>query len=459
MNALAVKRAEHDGSKGHRLIAVGGDAKGLYLQITASGSKSWILRVVVTGKRREFGLGAYPEIGLADAQELAMTQRNELKRAVMAGRDPMAEREALREAVRAEKAAATAPKLITFREAVRAFCSKDAGQLDGLSNAKHQAQWESTLMVYAVGESDPRRRAPRNRTNRKGIGADGLADIPVAEITKHDIARVLEPIWNDIPETARRVRARIEAVIRWADGKEERDRANPAQWSDLKHHGAFATRRGHKQKALVRQKAHHPALQVKDAQAWFTDVHNRPSISARALEFAALTACRSQEVRGARWGEFEGLDGDAPIWTVPGERMKMGEPHRVPLSDAALAVLRTVPRHHGTDLVFVAPRGGALGDMALSKTMKDRHAVQVTLDGVGWIDKDNGRIATPHGLRATFRTWVQDETSFPRELAEAALAHVSGDEVERSYARGDALARRRELMNAWADFLSFRRIT
>ncbi|WP_339819281.1 integrase arm-type DNA-binding domain-containing protein [uncultured Paracoccus sp.] len=454
LTALNVKRAQHDGRAGHRMMAVGGDHKGLYLQVTARHSKSWILRIVVNGKRREIGLGAFPEIGLADAQELAITQRNEIKRAAKDGRDPVAERHAQKVAARAERIATNAPKLMTFADAVKAFCHRDAGQLDGLSNAKHRAQWESTLMVYAVGEIDAGRKSPRNRENPKGIGADGIGAIAVADLTKHDIARILEPIWHEIPETARRVRSRIEAVIRWADGKEGRDRANPAQWSDLKHHGNLTVRRGQKQKALAAQKSHHPALHFYDAPEWFADLKRRPSVSARALQFVVLTACRSQEVRGARWSELSDLDGRNPIWTVPGDRMKMGQPHRVPLSRQAVAMIKAMPRHLGSDFVFVAPRGGPLGDMALSKMMKDQSAARQAACGAGWIDKANGRVATPHGLRSTFRTWVQEDTEFPREVAESALAHLSGDAVERAYARGDALARRRDMMQAWADYLT-----
>ncbi|MCJ1900354.1 MULTISPECIES: site-specific integrase [Paracoccus] len=454
---LAALAVHPGGKKGHHVIAVGGvGAEGLSLQISPDGRKSWILRAVFPdGKRREMGLGTYPKpVGLTDARDAAIAA----KKLIREGRDPIAERQALRdatrEAARAEKAATEGPKMMTFREAVRAFCSKEAGQLESLTNTKHKAQWESTLMVYAAGETEPGRQAPRNRKHPEGIGANGIGDKLVADLTKHDIARVLEPIWGTKRETARRVRSRIEAVIRWTDGKEERDRANPAQWSDLKHLGAFTERKGTKQKKLEKRKAHHPALQVGHAQEWFADLRNRPSISARALEFLALTAVRSQEARGACWSEFKGLDGKKPVWTVPAERMKMGDDHRVPLSAQAVALLKALPRHQGTDLVFAAPRGGMLGDMALSKIMKDRHAAQVKAGRVGWLDEHNSKVATPHGLRATFRTWVQEQTTFPRELAEAALAHVSGDEVERAYARGDALARRRVLMQAWADYLN-----
>lgn len=454
LDALGVKRAKHDGRKGPVQISAGG-CKGLYLQISPSGAKSWILRVTLGGKRREIGLGACPAISLADARERGLATHNEIDRAGRAGRDWWAERQEAKVAKRAEVAATVeAAKLMTFREAVRAFCSAASGQLDELTNAKHKAQWESTLLVYAAGEKEPGRAAPRNRKNPEGIGKDGIGEKPVADLTKHDIARILEPIWKTKRETARRVRSRIEAVIRWADGKENRDRANPAQWSDLKHLGAFTVRRGMKQKAIAQQKKHHPALQVEHAQEWFADLRSRPSISARALEFVAFTACRSQEVRGARWSEIKGLNGPAPVWTVPAERMKMGQPHRVPLSAQAVALLRALPRHQGTELIFVAPRGGQLGDMALSKTMKDRHAAQVKAGRAGWLDKHNGKIATPHGLRATFRTWVQDRAAFPGELAEAALAHVAGNSVEQAYKRGDALDPRRPLMQAWADYLT-----
>ena len=230
-----------EGKTGNLVIAVGGDrCEGLSIQVASDGRKSWILRAVFPdGKRREMGLGTYPHpVGLADARDKA----REARKAISEGRDPIAERKAARDAARAVKAEADGPKLMTFREAVEKFCGPKSGELDGLSNKKHKAQWESTLLVYAVGETEPDRKKPRNRKHPEGIGDRGLGDMLVADITKHDVAGVLGKIWKTKHETARRVRARIEAVIRWADGEEKRDRANPAQWSDLKHLGALTIR-------------------------------------------------------------------------------------------------------------------------------------------------------------------------------------------------------------------------
>ncbi|WP_241648359.1 tyrosine-type recombinase/integrase [Paenirhodobacter populi] len=422
----AVKALRHPGDKdGHAVFAVGGDGcEGLSLQVSKAGGKSWILRATINGKRREIGLGTYPEpITLADARE----QARELKRQIAAGRDPIAERQAARQPP--ANAEPVKPRSMTFRTAVSKFLA--SGQLDLLQNRKHAAQWGSTLYAYAVPT---------------------LGVLTVEQIDKHSVADALAPIWWKIPETARRVRGRIETVIRFADGLEKRDRANPARWKDnLDDHGAL-TRPGEKRdKKRKASKKHHPALPVDDAPAWFTDLRGRDGVSVRALEFLALMAARSGEVRGALWSE---IDLKAAVWTVPGERMKMDEEHRVPLSPAAVALLEALPRMAGSELVFTAPRGGELSDMALSVLMRKMHAREVKAGRTGWLDARSKRIATPHGMRACFRTWVQDRTAFPREIAEAALAHKSGDDTENAYARGDYFERRRQMMGAWADYLT-----
>ncbi|WP_167553434.1 tyrosine-type recombinase/integrase [Paracoccus yeei] len=444
------KIAERGDKKGNLTVAVGGDGcEGLLLQIAPDGRTSWILRAVFpNGKRREMGLGKYPDpVGLSDAREAARSAR----KLIHHGIDPIDERTAKRDAKRETNATSTA-KGMTFAEAVDGFVR--TGQLEALKNAKHKAQWESTLMTYAVGVARENRKAPRGRLAPEGIGKNGIGDKLVADLTKHDIAAILEPIWTTIPETAKRLRGRIEAVIRWADGQENRDRDNPARWVDLKHNGRLF-RRGDKKTASIS----HPALAEKDAPAWFADLRTRPSISARALEFLALTAVRSIELRGAQWSEFEGLDGDEPIWTIPANRMKKGKMHKVPLSQQAVELLRVLPRHQGKNLVFVAPRGGMLSADALEKLMKERHAAQVAQGRAGWQDENTAKIATPHGLRATFRTWAQGgdrEMRWPWHVAEAVLAHKISGSTQLSYARSTYLNERRGLMQEWADYLTGR---
>lgn len=444
------KIAERGDKKGNLTIAVGGDGcEGLLLQIAPDGRTSWILRAVFpNGKRREMGLGKYPDpVGLSDAREAARAAR----KLIHQGIDPIDERTAKRDAKRDTTATSTA-KGMTFAEAVDGFVR--AGQLEELKNTKHKAQWETTLMTYAVGVAKENRKAPRGRLAPEGIGKNGIGDKLVADLTKHDIAAILEPIWTTIPETAKRLRGRIEAVIRWADGQENRDRDNPARWVDLKHNGRLH-RRGTKKLLVVS----HPALAAQDAPAWFADLRTRPSISARALEFLALTAVRSIELRGALWSEISPLDGDEPIWTIPGERMKKKKLHIVPLSQQAVELLRDLPRHQGNKLVFAAPRGGMLSAAALEKLLKERHAAQVAQGGRGWLDESTAKIATPHGLRATFRTWAQDgdrEMRWPWHVAEAVLAHKIGGATQRAYARSTYLKERRGLMQEWADYLTGR---
>lgn len=440
----AVKALKHDGSKGNRLFAVGG-CKGLNVQVSPTGAKSWIMRVMVLGKRREIGLGAYPETTLAEARERGITMRNEFDRAVRAGRDPIAERQIQKAAARPTKTQ-RGPRMMTFHDAVVGFIQ--SGKLDKLQNAKHRAQWEMTLLTYAVGKAQLGRTAPRGRQLPQGIGANGIGDKLVSDLTKHDIARVLEPIWTTIPETARRLRGRIETVIRWADGKEDRDRENPARWADLKYNGRLHEIGG---KAAQEKR---PALNELDAPLWFADLRERPGISARALEFLALTAVRSIEARGAVWGEFSDLDGTEPSWVIPAARMKTKKLHVVPLSAQAVTLLRKLPRHHGNELVFVSPRGKMLTPDALGKMIELRHAAELAAGRSGWIDPDSGKVATPHGLRATFRTWTQGQLHWPWHVAEAALAHKISGPTQLSYARSSYLVERRALMQEWADYLT-----
>jgi integrase len=397
------------------------DGHGLFLRVQPNGARQWVQRIVIRGKRRELGLGSPPLVPLARARELALENR----RVARAGGDPLSEKR--------ERAAVP-----TFAEAVERFL---ASKLTEFRNEKHRAQWRSTLETYA---------APV-------IGAKRVSDV-----TLQDVLRVLEPIWHRKTETATRLRGRIEAVLAWATVAGHRSGDNPARWKG--NLDAMLPKPGKIAKA-----DNHPALALADVAPWFADLRKREGMSARAVEFLALTAARSGEVRGAEWPE---VDLDVGLWTIPAGRMKAGREHRVPLTAEAIALLRGLPRIKGpkgekTPLMFPAMGGRMLSDMALSAVMRrmqeaelkrlaeeDRKAGrEITPAPRGFIDPRSDRPAVPHGIRSTFRDWAAERTDFPREMAEIALAHNVGSEVERAYRRGDMLERRRGMMAAWARFL------
>lgn len=409
LGPLDVKRLTHPGSGKNATFAVGGVA-GLMLQITPTGGRTWLLRVAVGDKRREIGLGPYPEVTLAQAREKA----REAKEAIRDGKDPVEERKAARAAL-----VAAQRRGLTFSTAIeRCLASK----LDAFRNEKHKAQWRATLTTYAEPQ---------------------LGDMLVSQITTQDVLRVLEPIWATKTETASRLRGRIEAVLSWATVAGHRTGDNPARWAgNLKELLPAASK--------VAKEENHPALMLDDAAAWFAALREREGMGARALEFLALCAARSGEVRGAVWSE---IDLDKGIWTVPAARMKMDREHRVPLSPAAIALLRALPRMQGSDLVFPAPRGGMLSDMTVSATMKRIHQAELDAGRAGFVDRVSKRPAVPHGLRSTFRDWVAERTNFPGEMAEVALAHRISNAVEAAYRRGDMMEKRRRMMAAWEAFL------
>lgn len=379
-----------------------GEVPGLGLQVLPSGGRSWVLRVKVGGKRRDMGLGGYPEVSLADARIMARDAREKVREGI----DPIEARRASRSA-----AAAAQAKVTDFRTAVADYIA-DHGT--AWKNPKHKAQWQSSLAVYAFPV---------------------VGDLFVSDIELSHVLAVLRPIWNDKTETASRVRGRMEMVLDWAAASGLREGLNPARW------------RGHLDKLLpapARVKAernrklerdgHHAALPVAEIPAFMTRLRQSDGMGARALEFAILTAARSAEVRGATWAEF---DLDASAWTIPAARMKGGREHRVPLTEAALAVLKSVPRVAGEPVVFFAPRGGQLSDMTLSAVMR-RMKVP----------------AVPHGFRSTFRDWVAECTAWPGDMAEMALAHAIGSKVEAAYRRGDMFERRRAMMQDWSTYLA-----
>ncbi|MBU2962082.1 integrase arm-type DNA-binding domain-containing protein [Citreicella sp. C3M06] len=409
LSALQIKRLAHGGGNSNSTHPVGG-VSGLMLQITPNNARSWILRTTVGARRREIGLGGFPEVSLAQAREMA----RDLKAKIRQGVDPVEERRAAHAALVTEQ-----KRGLTFREAVDKYLSV---KLDQFSNEKHKKQWCSTLQTYANPE---------------------IGDMLVQDIVVQDVLRVLEPIWTTKTETATRVRGRIESILSWATIAGHRSGDNPARWGgNLKELLPIPSK--------VSKSSNQPALQLVDASRWYSALRARDGIGSRALEFTALTATRSQEVRGATWDE---IDLDAGLWIIPANRMKMDREHRVPLSLDAIGLLKALPRFEGNDLLFPAPRGGPLSDMTLSAAMKRLHATDLAAGGGGFIDRESKRPAVPHGLRSTFRDWVAEKTPYPGDLAEIALAHRIRNAVEAAYRRGDMIEKRRGMMDDWAGFL------
>ena len=363
------------------------DGRGLYLRIAKGGSKGWILRITIDGRRRDVGLGGYLAITLAKARQLADAHRL----AVAEGRDPVA-----------EKRRAVTP---TFAEAA---VKVHEANLPRWKNGKHADQWINTLRTYAFPV---------------------IGKMSLDRIERRDVLAILTPIWTTKPETARRVRQRIRTILKWAQahGYVEHNVAGEAI------DGALPP--------MPRVKKHFRALPYAEVPAALDTVDASPaSMAAKlCLRFLILTAARSGEARGATWAE---LDLDNRLWIIPAKRMKGGAEHRVPLSDAALAVLhKAAPLRGDDDLAFPSPRkhGSPLSDMSLTKVLRD----------CGLADR-----ATVHGFRSAFRDWAAERTNAPNAVMERALAHAVADAVEAAYARSDLLERRRALMAEWAAYLS-----
>jgi len=381
------------------------DGDGLYLAISDDGTtlrRRWTFlyrtrralglpgQPGTPGRAREMGLGNYPSVSLAKARELAAQCRADLAD----GRDPIEAREGRRNAQRARPTfGECADELVDAKEA-------------GWRNAKHRYQWRQTLTQFA---------AP-------------LRSLPVDKVSTEDVLGVLKPIWLTKAETASRLRGRIEQVLDAAKamGHIPPGTENPARW------------RGHLDKLLARrqklQRGHLPAIPFADVPAFVVKLREREAEAALALEVTILTAARSGETLGAKWSEF---DREKKVWTVPASRMKRGVEHRVPLSDRAMEILEKLWQVRRGELVFPSHRDDRpLSDMAMTMLLR-----RMKFDGI-----------TVHGFRSSFRDWAGEATSFPREVAEAALAHAVGDETERAYRRGDALEKRRKLMEAWANY-------
>jgi len=404
LKALQVKNLSAPGRH-----AVGG-INGLCLNITETGAKSWILRATVGLKRRHIGLGNFPEVTLGQARDLAL----EMRRKISAGVDPVLERREQRAAL-----IVATKQHTTFEQAFERFFEE---KIEGeLRNAKHRKQWQSTLKTYAYPV---------------------LGEKAVADISVEDMLSVLRPIWTIKNETASRVRQRIEAVLDWSRVMGLRDGENPARW------------KGNLQQLLpspnkVQKENRYPAVALDELATWFNLLRSRDGIAARALEFLSMTAARSGEVRNARWDE---IDLQNKIWTVPAERMKAGREHRVPLSSPAIEILKAMPRMVNCPVVFPSPKNAVMSDMTISAVMRRIQEAEVSQGNLGFLDHRSRRPAVPHGLRSSFRDWAAERTSYPRELAEMALAHTVGSDVERAYRRTDMIEKRREIMEDWARF-------
>lgn len=364
--------------------------------VAKGGSKVWTFRYTSpkTGKRREMGLGSAVDVSLVEARKRAADSRHTL----LAGLDPLEQR-------RAEEAAAKRELGLTFQEVAERYITE---QSPGWRDKRSAPVWLASLQLNAF---------------------PSMGDRPVAEIDTQDILTILRPIWSTKTETASRVRGRIERILDYARTHGWRDGENPARW------------KGHLSAILpapskVAKVEHHAAVDRKDMGSVMAALSKSDGIAAKAVRFACLTAARSGEVRAAVWSEIDLTEG---IWTVPAHKMKAGKEHRVPLTDGALAILREVeplrdPR--AGDLVFPGQkRGKPLSDVALSKAL---HLAAGT------------KAVTVHGLRSTFRDWAAEETDYPREVAEMALAHAIGDKVEAAYRRGDLFEKRRQMMDDWA---------
>ena len=367
------------------------DGAGLYLQVTGKAAKSWVLRYSLRGKAREMGLGSLRKVSLSEARRKAAECHRLLDEHV----DPIENRAKTRAA-----AALAHAKTITFREAADRYI---AMRSKGLKNIKHAAQWGTTIATYA----------------EPVLGKLSVRDIEVGLVH-----RVLEPIWTTKPETAGRVRGRIEKILGWAKVNNYREGENPARWRDNLDQLLPKL-------SEVRKVNHHPALPYAELPAFMEKLRVEEGTAARALEFAILTAARTEEVLLARPTEITKRD---RLWTAPAEHMKLKRQHLVPLCDRAMQLLDDASESY----LFPSP------------SHQEKHlsnmAMLMVLDRMGY-----GHV-TVHGFRSTFKDWTRDRTRFENYVSEAALAHASGDKIEAAYARSDVLDKRRKLMDAWAEY-------
>ena len=365
-----------------------GDGRGLYIRVTDTGTKHWIHRFTLDKRDHWMGLGPYPEITLAEARDANMAAR----RVVLKGNNPIAERHL----DRARRRGA-----VSFQECADQYI---ASHRTGWKNPKHADQWTNTIATYC---------------------GPVIGNLLVCEVTVGYVMRVLDPIWSTKPETASRVRGRIESILDWAKVRGYREGDNPARWKGQLDHLLPNS-------SKVKKVTHHAALGYAEMAEFMGKLRQQAGNGAKALEYAILTACRSGEVRFARWEEINLED---RVWIIPGERMKAGKEHRVPLSEAAIAALNQMDQ--STKFIFPGrDEGKSLSDMSLTAVLRRM---------------DRGDL-TAHGFRSTFRDWASESTAYPQHVAEMALAHSIGDKVEAAYRRGDLFTKRTRMMEDWARF-------
>lgn len=371
-----------------------GDGGGLYLRVSKAGNKSWIFRYMLRGKARDMGLGAYPEVDLAAAR----TKAADCRKVLAEGNDPIDARKS-----RADRAALAEASRMTFMDCAMAYI---AAHEASWRNPKHVYQWKQSLQSYAYPV---------------------FGKLPVQGVDVGLVLKVLEPIWQTKTETAKRLRGRIEAVLDWAAARKYRTGENPARWKGLLENLLARP-------SKIARVQHHAALPYTEIGAFMGQLKAMEGVSPLALQFTILTAARTSEALCATWEEIDITKG---IWTVPAHRIKAGREHRVPLSAQAVAILETLQLTQTTPWIFPSTRRGKpLSNMALLATLKRLQRQDLTA----------------HGFRSTFRDWCAEQTNYPSEVAEAALAHTIGDKVEAAYRRGDLFEKRRQLMEAWARY-------
>lgn len=424
-----IKGLKHPGGDKPVRVAVGG-VSGLHIQIWPSGAKSWVLRTrygewaettlsdgtIQRGrKKRELGLGPYPDVLPGAARDKA----REAKAKLEAGINPIAEKKALQAAL-----IASARRGMTMQDAWDKFAAE---KIKEFSTDRYRKQWKRTVELYALPE---------------------LGKMAVQDIGLQDVLRVLTPLWDDKNVTAVKVRERVEKVLAYATVQGYRTGENPARWKGNLDMVLAAP-------SKVSGAENYPALQLDDVARWWQVLQIRAGMSAKALAFQALTATRSGAIRFATWDE---IDMENRLWTIQPGRQSSKIPvkdvaKRIPLTDSMMAILESLDRLDGSNLVFWAPRGGALSDASMGKTMRMIHQADLKAGGKGYVDAKTGQQAVPHGLRSAFRTWVAERTSFDGDLAEVALFHKVGSKVAQAYNRAEQVERRRHLMGAWGDFV------
>ena len=409
LTVAKVKAAKpHPNQSGHRRHAKYGDGRGLWLMVDPNGNKSWAFLFTINKRSRHMGLGPLQWTAKKDEEpthgdpltlEQARDRAAELRRLVKRGIDPLAQLQVERAANQGRVPPSERP-VPTFEEVAEMVRER---RVKSLTNEKVKAGWLSSLTTYIY-------------PHVKGL--------PIDQVTLADLEKGLEPLSHEHPDTARKLRFKVLNILDHAASRDWIEEATLAKIS-----------RELKKLKIQREKERHPHLDYKELPAFVTELRNRPGFSARALEFLILTAARSQEVRGATWDE---IDLKAGVWSIPKERMKAREPHSVPLSKQALAILKALHKEEGSNLVFPSATkpGTAMSDMTLLQTLRRMGRKDISV----------------HGFRATFRTWVAEETNYPGEVAEAALAHKIPNEVERAYKRTEFFDKRRKLMQAFATF-------